>query len=765
MAPALPPPPPGEPRNPRLYRAFCWTLAIAGYVPLILLSLHLPLSSWFLLLLFVPLAFVADSFNFQMSQGVYLTFEATVCLLSALLAGPVVAAWTAGLSGLITELFLLRRGIHLAVRSSGMYVLMWLTAGLAYQAIGGETPLQHLGVVELARALFLFLIAALLNRSIMGLDRALRGFSPLDYLRRVASRTILIEMAFVPMGAVMAVTYTRVGPIALFVLGVMLVLALAVAQRLKSTSDSLEQRVTALNTLNRVGRLIGSSLQMDDLLKLIYEGASELIDTSSFWIVLYDEKKNELAYEILYDQGQPYPPTRRLYQPGGGLADYLIEHKNPILAHSLQELEQKLPSLITIGSGQMSESVLGVPMMTKGKVIGAIAAQSYQPHAFSQENLETMMTLANQAATALENARLFHEVEQGQRDLRAVLDGVDHAMVVTDLHGRVRLANRAMEKLFGVAEGEAIGCPLATVVKHEALGAMARRIADGEIVERETLQVELSDGRALVAHLAPVTNVNGERTGYVVAMADVTALHQLGQLKSRIIRIASHDLRNPLHLAGGYFEMLQQELPPLTEQQALMAERVWKNLEAMKQLIDDLLEMERIEESRNEPVDVVQVVRDVLQQQRLNAELKRQALRADLPPRLPLVEGDQRMLMQALTNLVDNAIKYTPEGGKIDICAWEESGTVLVTVRDNGLGIPADAQLRIFDQFYRARQPGTEHISGTGLGLSLVREIIQKHKGRIWVESEGIPGRGSTFGIALPVMEPVRTDDAGSSTE
>lgn len=753
MTPAVSPPTPGEPRNPHLYRAFCWLLAIAGYVPLILLSLHLPLGSWLLLLFFVPVAFLADSFNFQMAQGVYLTFEATVCLLSTLLAGPIVGAWTAGLSGLITELFLLRRGIHLTVRSSGMYVLMWLTAGLAYQAIGGETPLQHLGLIELSRALLLFLIAALVNRSIMGLDRALRGFSPLQYLRRVASRTILIEMAFVPMGAVMAVTYTRIGPVALFVLGLMLVLALSVAQRLKHTSDTLEQRVTALNTLNRVGRLIGSSLQMDDLLELIREGASELIDTSSFWIMLYDEKKNELAYEILYDKGQRYPPARRPYQPGVGLAAYLIEQQSPILAHSLQEIQQRLPALIIFGSGEMSESVLGVPMMTKGKVIGAIAAQSYQPNAFSQEDLETMMTLANQAATALENARLFHQVEQGQRDLRAVLDGVDHAMVVTDLHGHVRLANRAMEKLFGVAEGEAIGHPLATVVKHQVLSEMAERIANGEIVERETLQVELSDGRALVAHLAPVTDARGERTGYVVAMADVTALHQLGQLKSRIIRIASHDLRNPLHLAGGYFEMLQQDLPPLTEQQALMAERVWKNLEAMKHLIDDLLEMERIEESHNEPVDMLQVVREVLQQQRLNAELKRQALRSDLPLSLPLVEGDQRMLIQALTNLVDNAIKYTPEGGKIDVRAWEEDDTVLITVRDNGLGIPAEAQLRIFDQFYRARQPGTEHIAGTGLGLSLVREIIQKHKGRIWVESEGIPGRGSTFGIALPIME------------
>lgn len=109
------------------------------------------------------------------------------------------------------------------------------------------------------------------------------------------------------------------------------------------------------------------------------------------------------------------------------------------------------------------------------------------------------------------------------------------------------------------------------------------------------------------------------------------------------------------------------------------------------------------------------------------------------------------MLLQAISNLLDNAVKYTPKGGEIFVQVWTEGDEVILTVKDTGIGIPPDALPHIFKQFYRARQPGTEDVAGTGLGLSLVQSVIQEHRGRVWAESEGVPGRGSLFGIALPV--------------
>jgi signal transduction histidine kinase len=151
-------------------------------------------------------------------------------------------------------------------------------------------------------------------------------------------------------------------------------------------------------------------------------------------------------------------------------------------------------------------------------------------------------------------------------------------------------------------------------------------------------------------------------------------------------------------------------------------------------------------------LDVREMVREVLHDQRLQAELKRQQIWSQVADDLPCVGGDRRLLTQALTNLVDNAIKYTPEEGEIIVRSWEANGEVIITVQDNGIGIPLEFQPHVFDRFYRARQPGTEHISGSGLGLSLVRGIVRQHKGRVWVESAGQAGQGATFGLALPVL-------------
>ncbi len=740
--------------RPRIHRAFCWLLGIAGLVPLLFLSSQLSPHVWLPLLFFAPLAFVTNSFTFRMSRTVYLSFEMTVCLMATLLFGPLMAAWTAGISVVLSELFIFHRGPKFAARSAGMYILMWLLGGAAYQAVGGAFPLMKLELIDLLRATFLFLVVVVVNRGLMCVDRLLRGLSVRQYLLNTVPRTVWIEMAFMPSGVVMAVVYTRLGLFAFLLLVSVFMLTLLVARQLKRTLETLERRVIALDALTRVGRVIGSSLEMEPLLDSIYRGASQLIDTSTFWIALYDRERNELVYQLLYDDGKPYAPERYPYQPGVGLAAYLIEQREPLLARSLAEI-QKLPIQLTTGaSGRMTESVLGVPMMVKGKVVGAIAAQSYAPRAFDRQDLKTMLSLANQAAAALENVRLFDEVEQGRYELRAVLDAVDHAMVVTDTEGRVCLANRAMEELLGVSEEKAAGRPLEETVSHDVLRLVAQQIAKGEIKGKVTTQVELSDGRVLVAHVAPVSGPQDELSGYVVAMADVTVLHELSELKSRMIRIASHDLRNPLHLAGGFFGMFLQDLPPLDPDQADMAQRVWKNLDAMRHLIDDLLELERVENGKAGQVELVNmgdVVREALRNQYLYAELKQQQLLSEIEDSLPQVAGNRRMLGEVVTNLLDNAIKYTPSGGTITVRVWTEEAQVLVTVQDTGIGVPQEAQLHIFDRFYRARQPGAEAVAGSGLGLSLVREIAEEYNGRAWVESTGVSGEGSTFGFALPV--------------
>ncbi len=734
-------------------RLFAWGLLLVGGGLLILFSYRFPLHVWLPLLFLVPLALLVDSFTFQLAGGVYLSFETVVCLFCALLLGPVIAAWMASIGVLLDELFLLRRGPHVAARSAGMYALMWLVGGLAYQAVGGTFPLMQLEWIDLLRALFLFLVAALVNRTAMGIERLLRGLSLREYLVYIAPRTLLIEIGFVVIGAVMAVTYTRIGPIAVTLLMAVMLLALAMFRQLREVSQKLERRLALLGGLNYVGRLIGASLELDRLLDLVYEGVSNLFDASLLCIALYDPERKELSCQVLYDKN-----GRHMDQPHewlSELAAYLVERRELVLARNAEEVGRLPVSPEGAGSSEAPQSVLGVLMMSKGRAVGAIVAQSPRPDAFAQEDQEAMMTLANQAAIALENVRLFREVEQSRGYLRAVLDAVDNALVVTDMSGRVRLINRAVKELFGLSEERALGYPLREVVRHPVLVGLAERIARGEVVGSEVVQMELDDGRALMGYLDPVIDPQRERIGYVIALADVTAIHELSELKSTMIRVASHDLRNPLHLAAGFFRILLDDLPQLSELQKDLAHRVQTNLDTIGRLIDELLNLERVEEAqftRQEPVDMGAVAQEVVQSQFLRAELKRQRLWVEVEGGPHRVKGNRRMLAQALTNLVDNAIKYTPEGGEIEVRVRSEGKRVFLSVRDTGVGIPPEVQPRIFEQFFRARQPGTEEVSGTGVGLSLVQQIVQQHGGQVWVESEGIPGKGSTFHIALPAL-------------
>jgi len=239
--------------------------------------------------------------------------------------------------------------------------------------------------------------------------------------------------------------------------------------------------------------------------------------------------------------------------------------------------------------------------------------------------------------------------------------------------------------------------------------------------------------------------------GWVVALKDITLLKQLDRYKSQMIQMASHDLRAPLGVAMGYLELLGDELEPLTPQRSRILNKLEATLQHMQQLIADLLDVERVESGADRVsvlTDVGELVAAVVHDLREAALSKQQTLELHATP-VPPILGDPVHLRQVFTNLVDNAIKYTPEGGQVQVSVKLEDCQLLVEVRDTGYGISPAAQAKLFQRFFRAKAAGTEHIAGTGLGLSLVKTIVEQHGGRITVES--IEQQGSTFRVWLPV--------------
>ncbi|RME37830.1 MAG: GAF domain-containing protein, partial [Thermoflexia bacterium] len=462
-------------RYPRLFRAFAWGLLIAGLAVLISLTSSIPPQNWLPLAGFALLSLIADRFAVPMPGSVYLTLETTFHLACALLFGPIPTAWMAGLEAFLSEQINFRRSLDFSARTAGMYIWMWLMGGWVYQAAGGQIPLAHLDGPALARAFLFFLTVTAVNFLVMSIDNILRG-QPRSVLFRTFPSIILIRAAFATFGIVGGPVAYRLGTPAALLLALGFLLAIQVFYNLQKTSETLQRRLVTLRLLNDIGQMLTSSLEMSSLLERIYEGIQQLMETTGFWIALYDEKRQEICYELLYDEGVRYPPERVPYDPSRFLAAYTMQQERPLFLSTSEEVRQVPFYLAPNGSGKLPESLIAVPIFSKGKVLGAISVQSYEPYAYTQEDLETLTIVARQAGIALENARLFHEVEQGKEYLQVVLDSVDYAILMTDLSGRIQLINRAVREIFGVQPLEAvIGLPMEAAFHHQVVREIAER--------------------------------------------------------------------------------------------------------------------------------------------------------------------------------------------------------------------------------------------------------------------------------------------------
>jgi len=277
--------------------------------------------------------------------------------------------------------------------------------------------------------------------------------------------------------------------------------------------------------------------------------------------------------------------------------------------------------------------------------------------------------------------------------------------------------------------------------------------------EKQSVEVNLPDGRTYLATASSVL-ADGHPVGRVCIMRDVTHFKQLDTLKSEFVSTVSHDLRSPLTLMRGYVTMLDM-VGPLNDQQQGYVRKIITGVENMARLVNNLLDLGRIElgvDLQVEPVLVLDVLERVVGTLQTQANQKEVDLSLELPKDLPPhIEADPALFHQAVYNLVENAIKYTPQGGQVFLRVRAAPTDLLIEVQDTGIGISADDMTRLFERFYRGKSRAARAQHGTGLGLAIVRSIAERHGGRVWADS--IEGKGSTFHLQVPLKQP-RQDQA-----
>lgn len=403
-------------------------------------------------------------------------------------------------------------------------------------------------------------------------------------------------------------------------------------------------------------------------------------------------------------------------------------------------------------------SVLCVPFLYDGAINGIMTLEHQAPNHFTEHDLNLATTVANQATISVRNAQLYDQVRTHERQLQAVLESIDEPLITIDPRGHVIMANPAALAMFDAPAEDVLNRPLKDISENLFFAEAAAKINAGE--QRFELRDE-ANGRDYAIHASSWRQAEQERSqqqalGRVVVFNDVTTLKDLTRIKSQMVQMASHDFKNPLGVIQGYAEMMLLDLIP-SDPSYNYAYEISRVTERVLTMIRELLDVERIQASAKgefRAFDPEALLAEVMHDLQKKAQDKHLTIHQELALNLPDLYGERAQISEVFANLVENAIKYTPENGVITIRASvdHDQGQFHFSVEDNGYGIDEKLQDGIFQHFYRAKQPGTEHIPGTGLGLSLVKAVVERHGGETWFVSKA--GEGSTFGFWLPLVVP-----------
>jgi len=394
-----------------------------------------------------------------------------------------------------------------------------------------------------------------------------------------------------------------------------------------------------------------------------------------------------------------------------------------------------------------------VSLYHEKRYYGALWAAFDQPHQFTEEDLRFLSTLAGQAALAAANALLFRTAEVGRQRLAAILASTPDPVLVTDQDNRLILANPAAKRALGAAAGAAEGQPTERVIGQQELRELLQELESG----KKSAEVAMPDGKVYFATASAVI-ADGRPVGRVCVMQDVTHFKELDALKTDFVSSVSHDLRSPLTLMRGYATMLAM-VGELNEQQQGYVSKIVVGVESMARLVNNLLDLGRIDAGvglQVEKVNVMDIVDGAVKTLQLLADQKNIKLGVQAAPDLPeSIEADHALLQQAVYNLVENAIKYTPEHGEVTLRVKSLAEGLQFEVQDTGIGIAPADRPRLFEKFFRGSQREARAERGSGLGLAIVKSIAERHHGKIWVES--VLGQGSTFFLLIPQVQPEGT--------
>jgi signal transduction histidine kinase/ActR/RegA family two-component response regulator len=422
-------------------------------------------------------------------------------------------------------------------------------------------------------------------------------------------------------------------------------------------------------------------------------------------------------------------------------------------------------------------SAVVAPMFDGLKPLGTMLLATTGPgRRYSKDDVDFAFALAGRAALAVRNARLVrqlaeerdrHRIERMESDrrfaeLQAVFDWNPNGIALFDAGGVLRMASHRIEEIFGIPLRALYGQRYEEIYRRkleqaipkgreEMLARVQRIFADQSARSEDEIELERPRHRWLTRSTVPVRGISAEYLGRLVVYTDITEQRELDRQRSDFLTVAAHELRTPLTPLSMYLQSIDRRLARGQVVEGELVTKARRQVERLGRLVEDLLDVSRLESRRMrvrfEDVDLNQLVDAVVTDFR--AQTRNHDMALHRASAAVLVQGDHERLEQVLVNLLQNAMKYSPQGGPILVTVDRTEGEARVSVKDAGIGIPEEEHAKLFQRFFRAANATTRHYSGLGIGLFVSNEIVQRHGGRFEVQSE--VEKGSTFTFYLPL--------------
>lgn len=450
-------------------------------------------------------------------------------------------------------------------------------------------------------------------------------------------------------------------------------------------------------------------------------------------------------------------PSESLTFAAGIVDDRLAAADLPILQFGLeQETATTIKDFATINAlaafADEFDSIMVVPLSLLHPDQQAVIWLGFTAAShLANETITVVNVLALQAIVTLNHDYANLVAETQQEHHVALLANDVEPIIIVDKRYRIQVLNPAALSLFNVDNDVALGRSFESVVPNEQLIKMIKAGFDAPA----DVEFTAENGMTFSPHVSPVLSSNGDLRGWLLVLRDVTRFKNLSENMSNFLHTVSHDIRSPMTAAKGYVDMLRM-IGDVNERQEQFITKILTSISDMTNLVEKVLDAGRLDpemdvyEIRRETTDPSAIVQKVVSTLSNAAEQKKITLTYDVSPQVPIMNIDELMTERAMMNLVENAIKYTPEGGEVHVSARVEDNMLVMSVSDDGYGISAEDQQRLFERGERVRRKEHKGIRGSGLGLFIVRNVARKHGGFATVESE--VGQGSTFSISIPLI-------------